>query len=249
MRLDRVVRTVLPEPPVENDAGRLLFRLFPDRRAAAWFDSVEPDLMHRLFHTLAVPSGRALSPAMHAIRDAATLLAVRVAASGTDDEVRERAPIGSTLGTSPFLALPPAVRTLVEHDEIDPAANVACREAVAACRKELARVGSTLDSTGISLTLVYRLDYIRHLLDRLYSLLGLIAPHTGQVAEGTGFRFVQQLIRGGVRDRSLYELFRMNSRLLARRIIERAGRTGEHYITRTNDEWHKMVSSARAAAR
>jgi site-specific recombinase len=240
---DRVVRKTLPEPPVERDAARLLFRLFPDRRAAVWFDTVSPELVQRLFHTLAVPQGSALAPAIQAMKEAAVLLGVRIGAAGTDDEVRERAG-GTRLGDSPFLKLAPAVRKVAEVESPEPQAAVACREAVAVCRKELARVGSTLDSTGISLTLVYRLDYIRHLLDRLYVLLGLIAPPTGQVAEGAGLRLVQSLIRGGIRDRSLYELFRTNSRLLARRIIERAGRTGEHYITRTRAEWHEMVSSA-----
>src|SRR5439155_4616881 len=110
--------------------------------------------------------------------------------------------------------------------------NVVCREAISAYRKELVRVIATLDQTGISLTLVYRLDYIRCLLDRLYALMGLFAPNTGRIAEGASRKKVQSLVRGGVRDRSLYELFRANSRLLARRIIERAGHTGEHYITR-----------------
>jgi site-specific recombinase len=204
---------------------------------------VDLKLVERLFATLAVPQAGALAPAMQAMRDAAVLLSVRIAATGTVDELRERTQ-SPKLHDSPFLKLPPAVRRLMEDSALDPKANVACREAVAACRKELARIGSTLDSTGISLTLVYRLDYIRHLLDRLYALLGLLAPAGGQVAEGTGLRFLQSLIRGGVRDRSLYELFRSNSRLLARRIIERAGRTGEHYITRTRAEQHRMVSSA-----
>jgi site-specific recombinase len=240
---DRLARNLLPEPPVENDAARLLYRLFPDRRAATWFESVPPPVLERLFDTLSVPQGRALAPVMQAMRDATVLLATRIAAAGTHDDVRARA--GNVkLHDSPFLKLPPVVRRLVEPEQVTPEANVACREALAACRKELVRVGSTLDSTGISLTLVYRLDYIRHLLDRLYVLLGLISPPSGQVAEGAGFRFVQSLIRGGVRDRSLYELGRTNSRLLARRIIERAGRTGEHYITRTRAEQHDLVSSA-----
>lgn len=239
---DRLTKGVLPEPPVENDAARLLFRLFPDAAAAKWFDSLPPELVQRLFATLAVPQGRALAPAWQAMRDAAVLLSVRISAAGTDDELRERSQV--SLHDSPFLKLPLAVRELIGDEKIDPNKNVECRELLAACRKEKARVIATLDATGISLHLVYRLDYLRHLLDRLYMLLGLIAPQSGQVASGQGFRLVQLLIRGGVRDRSLYELFARNSRLLARRIIERAGTTGEHYITRTRAEWHALVGSA-----
>jgi len=58
---------------------------------------------------------------------------------------------------------------------------------VAACRKEKARVIATLDATGISLSLVYRLDYIRSLLDRLYTLLALIAPPSGRRPRARAF--------------------------------------------------------------
>jgi site-specific recombinase len=240
---DRLVRNVMPEPPVENDAAKLLYRLFPERRAAEWLDGVPPALMARLFETLSLPRGGTSAPAAEAIRESAVLLAVRIAAAGTDDEVRERAG-NPRLKDSVFLKMSPAVRRLVEAETVDPAANTAAREALAACRRELKRVSGTLDSTGISVDLVYRLDYIRTLLDRLYTLLGLVAPPSGQAVEGAGLRFVQSLIRGGVRDRSLYELFRTNSRLLARRIIERVGLSGEHYITRTRAEQHEMISSA-----
>ncbi|MBK7857791.1 MAG: gliding motility protein [Archangiaceae bacterium] len=239
---ERATRSVLPEPPVENDAGRMLFRLFPDARSAAWFDGLSPELLHRLFTTLAVPTAHALAPMWQAMRDAALVLAVRISAAGTDEELRERTT--ATVHDSPFLKLPLQVRQLITEEKPDPEKNTACRECLAACRKEKARVIASLDATGISLHLVYRLDYIRTLLDRLYILLAIIAPPAGQVAEGQAFRLVQLLIRGGVRDRSLYELFGRNSRLLARRIIERAGSTGEHYISRTRAEWHQMVSSA-----
>src|SRR6185295_13552311 len=179
-------------------AGRLLYRLFPDARAAAWFETLGPELLHRLFETIAVPQGHSLDAMWQAMRDAALLLAVRVAAAGTDDELRERSE--DTVHDSPFLRLAIAVRELIADDQVDAAKNTACRETLAACRKEKARIIATLDATGISVNLVYRLDYIRSLLDRLYMLLGLVAPvGGGQAAEGQAFRLVQLLIRGGVR--------------------------------------------------
>src|SRR5262249_2909912 len=45
-------------------------------------------------------------------------------------------------------------------------------------------------------------------------------------------------------DRSLRRTLHENTRLLARKVIERVGTTGEHYITRTRREWWAMLRSA-----
>ena len=61
---------------------------------------------------------------------------------------------------------------------------------------------ASLDQTGISLELVYRLELINRQLDRLYTLLAFLAPATGSPVAGGWQRFMQTLIRGGVRDKT-----------------------------------------------
>lgn len=243
--VDRLSKRVLPEPPVEGDTARLLFRLFPTVRQVDWFESLPPELSARLFSTLAVPKGTALDPMRQSMRDAAVLLAVRISANGLADEVRRRLSRSSaTLRDSPFLALPRVVRTWVTGDKSElmgVTTEVQCRECIAACRKCAREVIATLDQTGVSVDLVYRLELIKRQLDRLYALVTVLSA---EPIQGAHQRLLYTLIRGGVRDRSLGELFRTNSRLLAQRVIERAGHGGEHYVTRTRDEQHQMVNSA-----
>jgi len=50
--------------------------------------------------------------------------------------------------------------------------------------------------------------------------------------------------RGLVGGRSFTQLISDNFRLLARKVIERAGRTGEHYVTSSRREYWKMLGSA-----
>ncbi len=242
---ERISKRILPEPPVEADLARLLFRLFPNPRAVDWFQSLPVELSRRLFSALAVPSGAALEPLRASMRDAAVLLAVRVCANGLADEVRRRLSRSSaTLRDSPFLALPKVVRTWVTGEKSENSGvttEVQCRECIAACRKGTREVIATLDQTGVSVDLVYRLELINRQLDRLYALVTVLSVDPIQGAQA---RLLHTLIRGGVRDRSLGELFRTNSRLLAQRVIERAGHGGEHYVTRTRDEQHQMVNSA-----
>jgi site-specific recombinase len=239
--VDRLSKRVLPEPPVEGDLARLLFRLFPTKRAVDWFESLPTEIAHRLFSALAVPSGAALEPLRASMRDAAVLLAVRVCANGLADEVRRRLSKSSaSLRDSPFLVLPKVVRIWV-GEESSTMTEVQCRECIAACRKGTREVVATLDQTGVSVDLVYRLELINRQLDRLYALVTVLSA---EPIQGAHARLLYTLIRGGVRDRSLGELFRTNSRLLAQRVIERAGHGGEHYVTRTRDEQHAMVTSA-----
>lgn len=55
---------------------------------------------------------------------------------------------------------------------------------------------------------------------------------------------VSDLLRRAHADRSVVELVKRNMRMLARKIIERAGHSGEHYITSTREGFHAMVHSA-----
>ncbi|MBS1150572.1 MAG: gliding motility protein [Myxococcaceae bacterium] len=240
--MGRLSKLILPEPPVEGDLARLLFRLLPNQHAVAWFESLPPALSRRLLSALAVPSGAGLEPLRASMRDAAVLLAVRVSANGLADEVRRRLSRSSAaLRDSPFLALPKLVRVWVTGEKGAGSSEVQCRECIAACRRGTREVVATLDETGVSVDLVYRLELINRQLDRLYALVTVLSA---EPIAGAPARLLSTLVRGGVRDRSLAELFRANSKLLAQRVIERAGHGGEHYVTRTRDEQHEMVTSA-----
>ncbi len=239
--MERLMRTALPEPPQTHDLARLLHRVFPSRAAASWFETLEPTLSHRVAVLLGFDGETGNVVRTH-VTEAALILATRLAAGGTAEDIRAALP-ETGVERSSFLALPPAVRLLVSNDvgaDGSRPAHVVCREAIAQCRKALHAVVGGLEHTGISLDLVYRLELMRAQLDRLYALVSLLSANV----EGAAHRLVVNLVWGGIKDRSLFELLRKTSRLLARRVIERAGNTGEHYITRSRQEWHRMVTSA-----
>src|SRR5262249_22457509 len=52
-----------------------------------------------------------------------------------------------------------------------------------------------------------------------------------------------ELAAARVRDRSVRDMLSTNLHLLARKVIEHAGETGEHYITTTRRQWWKMLAS------
>ena len=110
------------------------------------------------------------------------------------------------------------------------------------CRRALDDVTAHLEEYGVSVGLVYKIELARQQLERIGSLVGLA---TGErVAIGEIGRFVAALIRDMHAQRSVRALFRSNLDLLTRKIAERTGKTGEHYITRDRVEYAEMLRSS-----
>ncbi|MBL8950411.1 MAG: gliding motility protein [Myxococcaceae bacterium] len=237
--LDRLSRSVLPDPPVEDELGELVTRLFQRPSTVAWFERLPPERVAALFELLAVPGGSDLEPLRRDMAEAAMLLAMRLAHHGLANDVRYRSP-RVPLEQSPFHRLPEAVRAAVNGAGPGDVA----REVLAQCRALTREVEGSLERTGVSVDLVYRLDLMRRQLDRLYALLGLRAPPGGTAAEGAGQRLLLTLVRGALRDRSVADLFRASTRLLARRVVDAAAHSGGHYVTKSSKELHQLFDSA-----
>jgi len=243
--LDRLSRALLPDPPVEDELGELTTRLFQRPATVEWFEQLPPDRAAQLIELLAVPGGTDLEPLYRDMAEAAVLLALRICHHGLANDVRYRSP-RVPLEQSPFRTIVHAVRAAVSGaDTKGPGgAGDACREALSKCRLLVREVEASLERTGVSVDLVYRLDLMRRMLDRLYALLGLLAPPGGKAAEGAGQRLLLTLVRGALRDRSVTDLFRSSTRLLARRVVDAAAHSGGHYVTRTPKELHQLFDSA-----
>ena len=57
-------------------------------------------------------------------------------------------------------------------------------------------------------------------------------------------QFALSIVRAQFQERSVLELLRASSHLLAKKVVERSGKTGEHYITQSPAEWRAMLLSA-----
>ncbi len=234
--LDRFGRQALPEPPVGRDFSRFVTRLVSSKHVAVWLSELPHAIRHRFSELLGLSQlTRLLQPAMN---EAALLLAARLAMLGTSDDVRRRAPSVS-VAESPFLALqahlPGALDASLPLSKVD--------QDLTKCRELLGKVHAALEATGISIDLVFRLELMAQSLTRLEQLLH-IARGTEAQSEPAWLRLERSLIQGALTDRSLIALLRSNTNLLARRVVERAGDAGEHYMTRTRSEQHEMLGAA-----
>ncbi|HEX9105211.1 MAG TPA: gliding motility protein, partial [Polyangia bacterium] len=240
---DRLARRFLPSTDGARDLGALVSRMFPTMRDALWLGFVPDELAARLVRLLddgtrGVGVTPPFAPLLQAMLDVIALVATRTSALGLSREIRARSP-EVPLAASPFFLLPRLCDALFSG--IGSAAS--CRDQISACRDALEAVRAHLEEFGVSVDVVYRIEVIAKNLDRLRDLLAVSDAPDEDARAAAAFHIVAQIAAARVRDRSVRDMFSTNLHLLARKVIEHAGETGEHYITTTRKQWWKMLAS------
>jgi len=223
---DRLARRLLPEPPAMQELWMLSSKIIRSVDDLAWLGPAADPLLHRL----AAAGGDAWAPLRNSIEDAIGLITTRIAALGMAEAFRQRTVVGAIRESPLYLltrAQPREMPALIE-----------------AARKHLDVVREALEDRGVSIDVVYSLDSIERGLSRIELLLPFI--ETDDEIEPTyEIRAVIAAVgRGLVGGRSFMQLMNDNLRLLARKVIERAGRTGEHYVTSSKREYWMMLATA-----
>ncbi|MBF5046139.1 gliding motility protein [Aggregicoccus sp. 17bor-14] len=242
---DRFARKLLPTPPEEGELSALLPRLFPREADAAWLSSLPPAAVARLALQLGEWTPPEVEPSAQVrgwLLDALVVLSVRTASLGLSPAVLDRLP-GHALRANPFLRLRRVADSMVSRDG-HPEALRELGQALEECHGVVATVHQHLEHYGVSVDLVYRLERIRRGLLRMGRIARVLAAPRGEARWAEGLALLSVLVRRSREDRSVGALVQGNVRQLARKVIERAGVSGEHYITATRAEWHQMVHSA-----
>lgn len=245
--LERLQRRMLPAPRDERDLGRLIGRLIPDEKAADWLERAPQPLVLRLVHALAIPE-ESLARVREALGDALRLLSARAEAIGLSRALRERR-AHAVVRDTPWYMLPRRTESLVARFERlgEPAteeAALAWRETIALARAQNREVLDTLETSGISVDIVFAVEAAERMLDRITMLGEVRLVPSGEARIAAGTRVVAILARERARSGSITALARDTSRQLARRVVERAGASGEHYIASNAAEYARMWGSA-----
>ncbi len=225
--VDRIARRVLPRPPDDEDLERFVSRVFRRSRDCAWIEAAPIEV----FVELGELFGDIWAPLREAMVDAIALLCTRISGLGLSADLRERSDV-MHVRESPFFRLP--------HAPLEQLPAL-----ILECRGQLTVIHKRLETTGVSVDVVYCIDAIRRMLARIERMAPLVTGR-GDALDRVGFArsLLARLTAGRIADDSLRQLVGGNLGLLARKVIERVGHTGEHYVTATRRDYFRMLLSA-----
>jgi site-specific recombinase len=245
--LDRLMRHVLPEPRDDHNLAWLLGRMIQSRQSVAAFASIPQDRFLRLVRIL-MPDDRPnmWSRVRNSYGDGMRLLAARITAQGLDAPLRRRSH-HSHVSTSPFFKLSRVVDDLLAArgatDDMR-SALAAFRQTITKCRGEMAQIFRRLETDGVNVEIVYGLTVLKICLDRLENMVSILESPTVEDFAEKVHKLLVNLVEATRRDRSINDLVGTNVQMLHRRIVERSGETGEHYIAMSKREYRHIWLAA-----
>jgi len=242
----RISSRLLPSAREQSDAAKLLVTLYPTKRNVQRFLASPPELFQRLVAVLTPPSDPQF--ASHEYQDlleAFRLLSARVSALGLEPEMRARTS-SSGVSDSPFYQVAAHTDALIAASQPESAqvALARWRGVIHRCRTEMVRVHQHMESAGVSVELIFDLRKIAACLARMESIVDVLTAETRDATILAVHGLLGQLMDGRLSDLSLSSLLRENLNLISRKLTERTGESGEHYIAHNRAEyWHMWVAA------
>ena len=232
----RLMEEVLPSAREDTDLSKLIFRLYPTSQAIERLLALPDEIFERMVRLLSPVDDRSAWRAQREdLTQAFRLLGVHVAGIGLSPGLRLRSHPG-TIEESPFYQLQQTVGELVRLKG-DASTLEHWRRQLQRCREELEYVHQRMEDTGVSVALVFDLGTIERAMVRMESIaevLFVAGPHHSIAAVK---RLLDEIMNARRDDTSLRGLFRENSALIARKVVERTGKAGRHYIANSPSEY------------
>lgn len=249
---ERLRQRFVPQTVATTNLAELFGLLFTEPEDADWLLAIDDATLSRLMATFE-GTGREVSGAgrdwRNVVADAVVFLSLQVAAGGLLGPVRERMSAAS-LRERPFdqlVGVAEQLRTAALDGDEPRALRAAqmLRGVLDACRQAGRSVRDHLEEHGVSIGLLFQMDQLRGRIERIESLLAaLLAPDRSADRHRESLRLVAELVTTSGERRSVRALFARQYSMLARKVAERSAETGEHYITRSRDEWYEMLRKA-----
>lgn len=247
----------LKDPHSLRDAVTLVFHNRSDYR---WLEQVPEEHALEFWHLLDMRQVRndpAMLQTLAEILDAVQSVSYRITSTGLDAELAHAWP-QIEKGESPFIAQNVELQALImayQESLADPQAPAVDEKhllvLIDQCRETVKKVQNAALTAGTSLRLNFMLVRLTQHLDRLDTLIQLIAARyqdqPGEALMRSWAALVRSAICGEISRGSIRRHFSDLFGLLAVRVTKNASRTGEHYITTDRRGYFGMWGSAMGA--
>jgi len=242
----RISARLLPSAREQSDAAKLLVTLYPTERYVKRFLAYPPELFGRLIAALTPPNDPQFASHEHLdLLEALRLLGSRVSALGLEPEVRARTS-SPGVSDSPFYQIVSCTEDLIAASETERTRVALARwnGTVHRCRTEMVRVHQHMEDAGVSVELIFDLRKITACLARMETIIDVLTAGSREAKAMAVRGLLGHLMEGRLSDLSLPSLLRENLNLIARKMVERTGHSGEHYIAHNRGEyWHMWVAA------
>ncbi len=249
----RLAHKLIPEQTDEEKFQDCIHLVFPDSRDLDWLQSIpgeERNAFWRMLTCEPVGSPPAHQRVREQLLDGAIVIGHRLAAMGLEPELLRILP-RLAKGESPFIALCNEVTSLAQHlhaseaqSHVDAIDTGHLLVLLAQCREAVERAHQAAATRGTSVPLTFLVVRLRQHLDRLELLVGLLTAHFCPLGDAEPSECWSTFLWSGVEEELQRSSLRKHvadlTALLALRVTENAGRTGEPYIARDRAEWRGM---------
>lgn len=241
---ERVLHRFLPTPRDDRNLSALFSRIFSAASDADWLSGLDGATLSAFF-TLVFPeeeTRRAIRKHfVSAMRESLIVLSSQVESLGLSSEIRVRSHV-QTVSLSSFYRLRMTVADALEGREVPTAATFA--PFFALCREEINSSFLHLEQHGVSVAIVYRLEKMERHLTRMEYLVSILFSAEDPARTSAWLHLLADLVRSRIANESMRSLVQSNLHMLSRKIVERTGVSGEHYITSSPKEYFSMLLSA-----
>lgn len=224
---ERLTRKMLPLSIVDNDLAEIFQVVFTEVEDALWFEnnhSLIIGQLFELFHKHQV----SFEDVQADMEDALVIVTSQISSIGTQREIRRRLETPN-LASSHFVKL--GRLPSIELNRSEYALNEIFK-----CRDQLQKIRLSLETSGVSVDLIYQIEKLTSLLDRLETLLYLQAEKNPETRSLMMANFISTLIRTEISRSGVREFYSAHMQLLTRKVVERAGEKGDYYIANTTEE-------------
>ncbi len=246
---NRVSAKIMPAKPLSEGMGELFSALFPDEYDVEWLSSLDIQVMEKLIglFSYGVSEDEANWNNLGSdIEESLLSLVSQISATGLNSSLRKR--MGKmNFREIPFFKLSRDLDGLLRiYESGDKEAFVEkakeFRKLIWNCINALRDVYKHLNRYGVSVSIVYHVEVAQSRLKRTDDLIGFLMFEDLDVE--LLMYFLIQLVQENQDRKSIRALFNQNTRLLARKIVDRSAETGEHYIARDKGQYKKMFRKA-----
>ncbi len=242
----RLIGRVLPSARRDTDAAKLLMDLYTSEKYVRRFAAQPAEVFRRTVSVLTPENHPAFwARQLRDLHEAMRLLAARISGLGLEPEMRDRSSSHSIV-RSPFYELIRMTEELITGSEgRGCAASLdAWKQNVAQCRQEMETVYEHMETQGISVELVFNLKTIHACLARMEAIAVVLTAVDSTTLLASVHSLLSRLEEGNLEDKRVSSFLRENLNLLARKVVDRNGDTGEHYIANNRGEYRWMWGAA-----